>query len=148
MSEEVDSIFIEGEVPSSKNSKEIGYFFLKKGTIGKIYVLRNGNMLPVRLNLRSSNQTKRYIKDSNILYVARRKEFEKLVEGLQMPFRVKFTFHRKTRRKFDYINAAQIVQDLMVEHGWIEDDNCECLIPYFGEWIHDKENPGVKISIV
>lgn len=142
------SIFIEGEVPSSKNSKEIGFIFLKRGTPGKIYVRRNDSFLPVRLNLNSSKQTKKYIKDRSILYVAHKQEFEKLVEGKLPPYKVEFTFHRKTRRKFDYINAAQIVQDLMVEFGWIEDDNCEFLIPYFGEWIHDKENPGVTISIL
>ena len=58
-----------------------------------------------------------------------------------------FSFVRKTKRKFDYINAAQIVQDMMVYTGWLDDDNCEILVPYFEKWQHDKHNPGVFISI-
>ena len=54
----------------------------------------------------------------------------------------------KTKRKFDYINAAQIVQDLMVKHGWIDDDNCTEMKPYFGNYVHQKDNPGVFIKVL
>lgn len=140
-------IFIPGEVPSSKNSKEIGFIFLKRGTPGKIFVERNGSMMPVRLNLNSSNATKRYVKERFIDYVANRAKFKQMIEGYQKPYRICFKLVRGTKRKFDYINAAQIVQDMMVEHGWIDDDDCQNVRPYFLEYEVDKNNPGVLISI-
>ena len=35
----------------------------------------------------------------------------------------------------------------MVEHGWIEDDNADCLTPAFKKYEYDKTNPGVFIEI-
>lgn len=37
----------------------------------------------------------------------------------------------KPTMRFDYINPAQTVQDHMVKHNWIEDDNANILMPYF-----------------
>lgn len=140
-------IFIPGEVPSSKNSKEIGFLYLKKGATSSIYYKKNGVYRPVRLNLNSSKATKRYIKERDWEYVAKRKEFGELVKNHEAPYRICFKFFRKTKRKFDYINAAQIVQDMMVKHGWVEDDDCKNVRPYFLEYEVDKNNPGVLISI-
>ena len=36
----------------------------------------------------------------------------------------------------------------MVTHGWIEDDNCEFMIPSFKSYSYDKEKPGVIIEII
>lgn len=35
----------------------------------------------------------------------------------------------------------------MVKHEWLEDDNCEFIVPSFGQYVYDKENPGVYIEI-
>lgn len=141
------AIFIPGEVPSSKNSKEIGFIFLKRGTPGKIFVNRNGQFMPVRLNLNHSKATKRYIKEHEIDYIANKVMFKRLIKNLNPPYRIVFKFIRKTKRKFDYINAAQIVQDMMVDAGWIEDDDCYNCRPYFIDMEIDKTNPGVYISV-
>lgn len=140
-------IFIPGEVPSSKNSKEIGFLYMKKGSESSIYHKKNGTFRPVRLNLNSSKATKRYVKEREWDYAAKKKEFAELVKGYEAPYRICFKFFRKTKRKFDYINAAQIVQDMMVKYGWVEDDDCVNIRPYFLEYEVDKENPGVLISI-
>ena len=71
-----------------------------------------------------------------------------MLKGKKKPYNIEFTFYRKTKRKFDYINAAQIVQDLMVKHGWIDDDNCTEMKPYFGNYVHQKDNPGVFIKVL
>lgn len=149
MKDEIEKrgIFIPGEVPSSKNSKEIGYIFLKKGSPGKIFVERNGNFMPVRLNLLHSKTTTRYIKEHSIDYIARKVDFQRIAKNYTSPYRLCFKFIRGSRRKFDYINAAQIVQDLMVQYGWITDDNCDEVKPYFLDYEYDKNNPGVLISI-
>jgi hypothetical protein len=62
---------------------------------------------------------------------------------------VEFKFTRDSKRLFDLINAAQIVQDLMVEYGWIEDDNYTQLIPVFHpEVIVNKKFCGVRIRVL
>ena len=35
----------------------------------------------------------------------------------------------------------------MVKHGWIEDDNCEFIIPSFKPYEYNKKKPGVTIEI-
>ena len=36
----------------------------------------------------------------------------------------------------------------MVKHGWIDDDNCTEMKPYFGNYVHQKDNPGVFIKVL
>ena len=61
---------------------------------------------------------------------------------------VGFYFIRDSRRKFDYVNPLQTVQDAMVKHKWIEDDNMEMLLPIFEGYHVDKERAGVHITIL
>ena len=62
------------------------------------------------------------------------------------PYYIEFTFIRDSKRNFDLINACQILQDLMVAHRWIEDDNYNYLIPVFNnKTTVDKNNAGVFI---
>lgn len=100
----------------------------------------------------SSSLTQRYIKATAWHYKMYGAEFRRVVKKRQLeyPLRVKFTFIRDTRRAFDYINAAQIVQDLMVKKGneWLPDDNMNYLIPVFGEFKVDKKDPGVIIELL
>lgn len=120
-------IFIAGNVPSSKNSKQ---------WTGKYLI--------------SSKTVSRYI--SKFAYqfssLENKKKFKEMIKDKKKPYKVGFYFIRDSQRKFDYINIAQIIQDLMVEHEWIEDDNCTELIPVFLGYEINKENPGVKIEII
>ena len=147
-------IFIPGNVPSSKNSKEIGFIFKKAGAPATIFYLKNGldpkdlkNYRPVQLNLNSSAATQRYRKEHTIDYIAGKVKFQNTLKSFNTPYRIYFKFFRDTNRKFDYINAAQIVQDMMVENGWITDDDCLNIKPYFGDYEVNKTNPGVLISV-
>ena len=116
--------FIPGNVPSSKNSRRwTGKYFIASKTVMK------------------------YRKETEKLFKADTVSFQKEFSKYKLPVYVHFTFIRGTRHKFDYINPAQTVQDDMVKHGWIEDDNCEFIIPCFEEYKYDKENPGVIIEI-
>lgn len=45
------------------------------------------------------------------------------------PLRISFHFIRDSRRKFDFINAAQGPCDLLIQAGIIEDDDMLHLIP-------------------
>lgn len=118
-------IFIPGNVPSSKNSKQ---------WTGKYLV--------------HSKTTARYIKATAWRYIENKDYFHKMIEDKDAPYTVSFKFYRSTRRKFDYINAAQIVQDLMVKYKWIEDDNCAYMIPHFEPYEYNKDNPGVEIRVL
>jgi len=120
-------LFLKGNVPSSKNSKQwTGKFLVNSKTVNK-YLKEFGYQY----------------KDINNLKV-----FKRMLEDKEKPYKIKFTFIRNTKRKFDYINAAQLPCDLMVKYGWIDDDNCDEIVPVFGTYSVDKEESGVFIEIL
>jgi Holliday junction resolvase RusA-like endonuclease len=89
-----------------------------------------------------------YKKYTEIQWAGQRLEFLEATVLLPRPLHIEFTFIRKTRRIFDYVNPQQAVQDEMKHYGWIEDDNCNILKPYFGDYIYDKEFHGVLIRVL
>lgn len=90
----------------------------------------------------------KYRKDTKSFYQKYAPLFQKELKKHKLPVRIAFTFIRGTKHKFDYINPAQTVQDDMVTHGWIEDDNMVNMIPVFKPYKYDKEKPGVIIEII
>tara|TARA_R110000824_G_scaffold366496_1_gene555164 strand:+ start:508 stop:783 length:276 start_codon:yes stop_codon:yes gene_type:complete len=90
----------------------------------------------------------KYIKETKGHYLQYKVLFKNQTKNKQFPIMVSFKFVRGSKHKFDYINPAQTVQDLMVKNGWIEDDNCDCMIPSFKPYEYNKENPGVYIEII
>jgi hypothetical protein len=144
---ENELIFIPFNVPSLKNSK----------------IKTSRGIFP-------SKTVKNYLTDLGIQrYSASRKEvvgyktkpnkfeelreiFNKALEGKEPPVEIGFHFVRKTKHKFDFNNANQIIADLLTAHGIIEDDNMDCFIPYAFKmndkfYTIDKENPGVYLKI-
>ena len=118
-------IFIAGNVPSSKNGKRwTGKYLIHSKTV---------------MN---------YIKKTKEDWIKNKENFEKLLKDKEMPYEIKFTFIRNSRRKFDYINPCQTVQDLMVKYDYIQDDNCDCILPSFGKYKHDKQKSGVIIEVL
>lgn len=117
--------FIPTNVPSSKNGRRwTGKYFISSKTV---------------MNYRKST------KDA---YEKHAQSFRNEFEKYEKPVKVGFTFIRGSRHKFDYINPAQTVQDDMVKHGWIEDDNADILLPVFEKYTYDKKNSGVIIEIL
>ena len=141
---EDELIFIPGNCPSLKNSK----------------IKTSRGIFP-------SKTVKSYLTDLGIQkYSASRKEvvgyakkpnkfeevFNKALEGKEPPVEIGFHFVRKTKHKFDFNNANQIIADLLTAHGIIEDDNMDYFIPYAFKmndkfYTIDKENPGVYLQI-
>ena len=118
-------IFISGNVPSSKNGKR---------WTGKYLI--------------HSKTTMRYIKESKEEYLKYTHPFKEFIKRFSTPYTIHFKFYRKSRRKFDYVNPLQTVQDLMVKYDWLEDDNMTYLIPVLDDYEYDKEKPGVYIKVL
>ena len=123
-------IFIAGNTPSSKNSKQF-------------VTLKNGKKL-----LLNSKIVRKYIDKSEMDWRFNKTEFFKMLKGKEKPYKIELYFIRDSRRKFDYINAAQIIFDLMQEYGYIEDDDSTNVIPIFKGFEVDKDRTGVKIEVL
>lgn len=120
-----DGIWIDGNMPSSKNGKT---------WTGKFLV--------------SSKVTQKYIKHSKNCYIRNTDKFLKLIQGKPFPLRIGFQFVRGSKHKFDYVNPCQTVLDLMVDYGWLADDNCDEILPVFIPYDYDAETPGVFITVL
>lgn len=137
-----DLIFIEGNVPSLKNSKQ----FIPSR------VTKNGKI--IRSMLIPSKTVTKYLKSYEYQFMGRQPRLDFINNTNEMqPKLIGFHFVRGSKHKFDFGNACQIIQDLMVKHGWIEDDNMDFLIPIpfpmNGLWYsYNKLNPGVYIKII
>jgi hypothetical protein len=126
----MNAIFIPGNVPSSKNSKQ---------WTGKILI--------------DSEVTRRYRANTAIFWKAHRTDFLKMVKDKPKPLLIGFHFVRNSRRRFDFCNMVQILQDMAVQYGWLPDDNCDEMLPFpmqdeDNRWYAiDKNNPGVYIKV-
>ena len=135
--------FISGNVPSLKNSKVAtskGVFHSK--TVGK-YLQSKG--------IKSYSPSKKTVENYKTRENIFRQEIAGLKEELEKcakPYKIGLFFIRDTKRKFDYINAAQLPLDLLTAHGIIEDDNCDEIIPVFLGYEVNKLKAGVIIRII
>ena len=116
--------FIPGNVPSSKNGRR---------WTGKYFIVSKAVM--------------KYRKETKALYKKTKNSFLKTYNKYEQPVKISFRFVRGSKHKFDQINPAQTVQDDMVEHGWLEDDNADIITPAFKHYHYDKTKPGVYIEI-
>lgn len=125
----LNEIFIPINVPSSKNSKV---------WTGKHLVW--------------SKSAQDYKKNTKLFWIKYCNKFRFIASGSiardpVYPIKVSFKFIRGTKHKFDYINPLQTILDLMVEFGWIPDDNADIILPIFEFYEYNKENPGVYIKV-
>lgn len=119
-------IYIKGNVPSSKNSKQwTGRHLVNSKTVNR-YLKEYGNQW----------------KDKELI-----SKFHKMLNNKEKPYEIGFYFIRDSKRRFDYINAAQLPCDLMVKYGWITDDNCNEIVPVFLGYEVDKDNQGVIVTV-
>ena len=118
-------IFIRGNTPSSKNSKQ---------WTGKFLI--------------NSKTTREYIKATKNEWLLNKNEFLEMLKGKEKTYKIELYFIRDSKRKFDYINVAQIVFDLMQEYEYIENDDCINVVPIFKGYRVDKANAGVEINIL
>lgn len=117
--------FIKGNVPSSKNGK-----------------------IRTQYGIISSKATRKWIKDTNQQFIDQKEEFLTVLNTLKRVYYIEFTFIRARADVWDYTNKGDTILDAMVKHGWIDDDNCYEVKPYYGDFRVDKNNPGVEIRIL
>lgn len=128
------SIFIPGDVMSSKNAKRI---IPNRGKTGQ------------RFFILDSIQVVNYKKATRHHWESNRNIFKKMSEYKKLPLKVEFQFVRETKRRFDFVNMLQLPLDCMVAHQWIEDDDYLNIVPVINpEVIFDKRNPGLFIKII
>ena len=140
-------IFIPFNTPSLKNSK----IKTSRGIFPSKTVKNYLSDLGIQKYSASRKEVVGYKNKPNLIEQLRDK-FNKVLEGKEPPFEIGFHFVRKTKHKFDFNNANQIVADLLVAHDIISEDNMDIFIPYafkMNEQFYtiDKENPGVYIKV-
>jgi Holliday junction resolvase RusA-like endonuclease len=126
---------IQGQCYSKKNNKRI----LKNFKTDKMFIASSEQYLKS--------------KDSFLWQLAdasNKREWQAMLKannGLK-PLKLEFTFYQKTKQRFDYCNIVQGIQDLLVEAGYLEDDNANEVLPVFAPYQVDKNNPRVEIRLV
>lgn len=123
-------ITLYGELYSKKNSKRV---FSKNG---KTVVL------PSKVYEKSKPDFLWQLKDAR-----NKKIWENLMAQTTYPVCLNIKIYRKTKRKFDYNNIIQGLQDILVEAGYLPDDDAEHLIPFFEPYDVDSKNPRVVLSL-
>ena len=139
-------LFIEGNVPSLKNSK----IKTSRGVFSSKTVQNYLRSLGIQhYSARRKVVVKYARKDNEFLKCA--DYFNKYL--VEKPYEVGFHFIRGSKHRFDFNNASQILADLMTAHDFIEDDDMDNFLPYpmkinGNAYSYDKENPGVLIKIL
>lgn len=154
-------IFIEGNVPSLKNSKV--------KTSRGIFSSPTVNKYTRKLGIQSFSSTKKYVKgyvdkkNRPNIFEEKTKELKKEINKKGFPIFIGYHHVRKSKRLFDFSNSVEIIQDLLTAHNIIEDDNVKFVFPIpmtkegklpttrnirKKDWYSvDKENPGVFLKI-
>lgn len=139
--------FIPFNVPSLKNSK----VSTSKGVFMSKTVRKYLQLIGIKSYSVSKKQVENYKTRVNIFELSVL-PLRKALKDKEPPFQIGLHFVRNTKHAFDWINAAQIICDLLVAHDIIYDDNMDYLIPsplqIAGRWYsYDKQKPGVIIDI-
>lgn len=115
-------------VPSSKNSKVL---------------TKQGRIIPSKLTREYEVWALPILEELKEQFISAKNEVN------ETPLKIGFYLYRDSRRRYDFINVVQVLADLFVKVGYIEDDDTKHFIPiYQGEEIATKENSGVRFSII
>ena len=143
-------VFITGNIPSSKNSKVA----TSKGVFHSKTVTKWLREQGIQSYSASRKELTGYKTRPILFPVQQLKELISInysEDGL--PLKIGIHFVRQSKAKFDFHNICQVIFDVMVAAGIIEDDNMDCILPFpmqiDGKWYSvDKNNPGCWITIL
>jgi len=72
----------------------------------------------------------------------------KPTKPIDFPVNICCTFYMKTKRRVDGLNLLAAIDDILVKHGILEDDNRDTVVSHDGSRVlYDKLNPRVEIII-
>ncbi len=143
-SDKTVSIFIPSNIPSLKNSKIMGRFPSK--TVQRwlrLYGIQHYS---------ASRKQVTFFKTIKKTY-----DFEEITNPLReckdYPLKMGFHFIRDSKRRWDFGNACQVLQDLLVAFDVIPDDDVNYILPFPLEingkyWDYDKNNAGAILKIL
>lgn len=70
------------------------------------------------------------------------------ISTVDYPVSVKCLFYMPTHRRCDLTNMLEAIDDCLVKHRIIEDDNCNIIVSHDGSRIlYDKTNPRTEVHI-
>ncbi len=140
-------IFIQGNVPSLKNSK----VKTSRGIFPSKTVTKYLRSLGIQAYSASKKTVTEYKTKENE-FESKTKDLRDYLKSKTYPVEIYFHFVRDSKRAFDFNNANQIILDLLTAHKIIPDDNMDYIIPIpykkDGKYYTlKKEQPGVWIKI-
>jgi len=140
------AIFIDGNVPSQKNSKQI----LRKRTNIKEYCPHCKKFLKTKTIpfIASSKLTLKYKEVKEVEYLKSKRLFKKLTKGIKPPYVIGYFIIRDSKRGFDYTNISEAPQDIFTKLGFWDDDKMVFNIPIFLGYHVSKPNAGLIIVIL
>jgi hypothetical protein len=154
------AIYIQGNVPSLKNGKQIfqmntGKSICCNAPYTKLAVKQYkctkcgvvASVLGKRATLVPSAAHKKYTEEHKMDYVKNTKNFIQMIEGLHRPLYVGMYFIRSSERGWDIDNAFSTVMDLMRHNDWINDDTADIMYPVALGHHVDKKDQGVIITV-
>lgn len=161
--EQKKAFFIPGDVPSAKNSKRILEIYTGRSTCcntvytktpskgGTIFTCTKCGQVTrpaKRPIIANSEAAERYKEEKKIIYDSIGYDFIQAVKGKPLPVILGMFFIRTKNQDFDFNNASQIVQDMLVDAKILPDDNCNYLLPMPLGVIYGKGVPGVILHPV
>lgn len=141
------AIFISGNVPSSKNSRNFG---IARNADGSEKIKANGKRITSSFDSKTVQDFKKIAIPQ---FEANLHKFKRMVEGMKTPYTIYFKIIRKYAitekggHRFDYHNMVQIIADMMEKYGWIENDDAENAIFIPVQYGVNEEYPGVVIFV-
>lgn len=140
-------IFIQGNVPSLKNSK----VKTSRGIFPSKTVTKYLRSLGIQAYSASKKTVTEYKTKENEFKI-KTQELRDYLKDKTYPVEIYFHFVRDSKRTFDFNNVNQIILDLLTAHEIILDDNMDYVIPIpykkDGKYYTlKKEQPGVWIKI-
>tara|TARA_R110000868_G_scaffold359380_1_gene621230 strand:- start:377 stop:844 length:468 start_codon:yes stop_codon:yes gene_type:complete len=134
-------IFIPGNTPSLKNSK----VKTSRGIFQSKTVTKYIRAIGIQSFSSSKKIIKEYVDASRPnLFEKEKPGFDLMLKGKEFPLVIGFHQVRNSKRKFDFGNSVEILQDLMTASDWIEDDNVSFMFPvpmYKDGTLIDPSNP-------
>lgn len=142
-------IYIPTNVASSKNSKQLFKTGKKNAQVTRDANGNTSTVIKETSFITDSQVSKAYRKQTEDSWKVNRMKFLSAVQGLKKPYRIELTFIRTTLGRMDFHNMAQLPFDLMVEHGWIADDESTDVVPVFNPVVYySKYYAGLVIRVI